>query len=128
MLEVETMTRQQAQKEAQKRWGKRAMIRVGELLSSPDKRAEAQAILKRNRERRDAIDHEVNERLNAMDWYRELMAERKACVRAVSEAQGWAAYYKFKVGRDVGIAFSVDGCGDTWEAAFADAERQKALA
>lgn len=116
------MTRQQAEKEARKRWGRKAMIRAGSAISSPEKRAEAKQRLQANKERRDAIDREVAERLKAMDWYQALMVERKSCLDAIRDSSGWNVYYKFSVGRDVGIAFAVDGRGDTWEEAFARAD------
>jgi hypothetical protein len=117
------MTRQQAEREAKKRWGARAMIRAGEALSSPEKRAEAFAKIKASRERKEAIDREVKERLAAMGWYQALMAERQECLRVVSQTQGWASYRKFAVGRDIGTAFSIEGQGDTWEEAFAAATK-----
>lgn len=112
------MTREQAQREARKRWGTRALIRAGEKLSSPESRASALQRLRDNRDRRDAIDSEVQRRLNEMDWYKALMLERRACAEAVKHGTGWACYYKFSVGCDVGIAFHVKGQGDTWEEAF----------
>lgn len=122
------MTREQAIREARKRFGPRAIARAGEALSSPEKRATALATLKANRERRDAIDREVQARLDAEDWYRALMAERKECQKIISQTQGWASYYKFAVGKDIGIAFSVEGQGDTWEEAFGDVGGKKATA
>jgi hypothetical protein len=125
VLEVDTMTREQAIREGRKRWGKRAIVRAGEALSSPEQRAEAMDRLKRNRARRDEIDREVQARLNTLDWYRAAQAERKACLQEVSQTQGWASYYKFSVGLDIGIAFSVEGQGDTWEEAFAKADPKR---
>jgi hypothetical protein len=122
MLEVTRMTRQQAQREAQKRWGARGIVRAGEALSSPEKRATAKQALDCGKTRRDAIDKEVQDRLNAEDWYRALMAERKQCIEQIKGASGWNCYYKFAVGKDAGIAFHVDGQGDTWEEAFAQAD------
>lgn len=116
------MTRTQAAREARKRWGLKGIIRAYEAWSSPEKRAAALQRLQANRARREAIDKEIAERLALLDWYRQLQDERRACVKAVSEAQGQCGYYKFNVGKDIGYAFEVEGQGDTWEEAFGKAK------
>lgn len=118
------MTRQQAIKESRKRWGQRSLARAYETMSSPEKRATAAEAVRTNRERRDAIDREVQARLNALDWYQALMAERKKCSQTIRETEGLATYYKFCVGH-VDIGFHVEGWGDTWEEAFAMADAKR---
>lgn len=115
------MTREQAMKEARKRWGARAMIRAHERLSSPEQREAAAAEVRAMKDRRDAIEREINERLAALDWYQQLTAERKDVVKNIEQNRWRQAYYKFAVGSDMGFAFHVRGSGDTWEQAFANA-------
>lgn len=119
------MTREQALRKARKKWGTKALIRASEPISSQEKREAAAATMRAARERRDAIDKEVAERLKTLDWYQALMAERKETVKTINEVQGWVSYFKFNVGYDAGIAFHISGYGDTWEQAFEKAEGAK---
>jgi len=120
------MTRTQAIKEAQKRWGKKALVRAHEQLSSPERRADAAAQLTDAAARIEAIDREVAERLAVLDWYQALIAERKTLRAQKETANSWRSYYKFSVGQDAhGFAFMVLGKGDTWEEAFADADKHR---
>ena len=120
------MTREQAIREARKRWGARAMVRANDRvgLSSQEQRQAGSAQVKEWRERKEAIEREINERLAKTDWYQELSAERKKLYDQIQKNQWRTSYYKFAVGRDIGIAFSVEGQGDTWEQAFASAEQK----
>lgn len=115
------MTRPQAEKLARAKWGKRAIIRVEGELSSPEKRAAAMVKLHEAKDRRTAIDKEIAERLSQLDWYVALVAERKQVCKTVSDQSYYVSRYKFTVGYDSGLAFHVEGYGDTWEEAFAKA-------
>ena len=118
------MTREQAQREATKRWGKQACIRASESLSSPEKRTAAKAMRDAGKARIEAIDAEIKKRLLELDWYTALLAEKKNLRDKWGQVKGTGdlSYYKFSVGKDVGYAFHVCGSGDTWEEAFAQAD------
>lgn len=115
------MTREQALRQAVRRWGKRALIRANTNQSSPERRAAAIARRAQLKERRDAIDAEINERLSALDWYQQLIAERKALLDEQKSLTG-TDYYKFAVGREEMGGFWIKGEGDTWEQAFEAAD------
>ena len=116
------MTREQASKAAAKRWGKRAMWRVEEKSSSPERRESARAEAAELKAKADALSAEIKRRLDALDWLTEMNAERLRLRKAADRA-GWGAmHYKFTVGENVGYAFVVKGQGDTWEEAFAKAD------
>jgi hypothetical protein len=117
------MTRDQAIKQAIKRWGKRAIVRACQTLSSPEKRADAGERFRAAKDRIDAIDAEIKDRLAALDWYQSLTTERRMLRLAQNVAAAERCHYKFAVGRDTGIAFHVCGQGDTWEQAFAAADQ-----
>ena len=120
------MTRDKALREAQRRWGKKALIRAYDRISSPEERAEAREYFDAAKARIEAIDREIADRLAALDWYQALKAERAAMVKDKQTHIGRMSYYKFTVGRDsMGIAFAVEGQGDTWEMAFAQADARK---
>lgn len=121
------MTRDQALRQAQKRWGKRAAIRAEGELSSPEKRAAA-------KERKDTLRSQKAE-LEAEITRREVAAgipEVRAQIQALSKpitSEMWESMrYRFTVGSVDGVigAFHVKGQGDTWEQAFdaADAKDQ----
>jgi seryl-tRNA synthetase len=119
------MTREQAAREAKKRWGKRAHIRADEKLSSPEKRAAAKTQTDALKARRDAIDKEIAERLAALDWYQALKAERRDVSQRLDNVRWETHYYRFGVG-ELFVGFHVHGEGDTWEQAFAAADARKA--
>jgi hypothetical protein len=123
------MTRDQALRQAVKRWGKSAYVQARERLSSPESRAAAGDTVKAARARIDAIDVEIRERLALLDWYQALQAERKAERAKMAAVGANAMYYKFSVGKVSnvgGMAFySVGGQGDTWEQAFAQADGKR---
>ena len=119
------MTRDQALKEARKRWGDKAIIRAYDSLSSERKRETAAALFDEAKARIEAIDAEIKARLEALDWYQALLAERRLLVKQKQDNLGEKLYKKFAVGKDSsGIAFHVCGQGDTWEEAFAEADRK----
>ena len=121
------MTRVQAQRELAKRWGKRGYWRVGNGLSSPERRANAQAGVDSTRAARAELEAEIKRREDAAG-IPELRERVKALAQTIREtALGDANYYKFKVGfiDNVIGAFNIIGYGDTWEEAFADADRKR---
>jgi hypothetical protein len=103
------MTKSQALKEAVKRWGKNAAVqdKGKERASTPERRAEAKARLRQ---------------FNALP-------EGEKKVRR-KERDHWLTEtyrYRYTVGFIAhGIAFAVQGDGDTWEEAFASADERKA--
>jgi hypothetical protein len=118
------VTRAQALKAAKKRWGKRALVRANDALSSPERRDEARTRTIALRSRRTAIEAEIAERLAALDWYQALRAEQRAVAAELDRVNVRQSYYKFAVGRASlgGFVFSIEGEGDTWEDAFAKAD------
>lgn len=120
------MTRQQAEREAKKRWGAKGIIRASDSLSSPEKRNAAKALRDTCKARIEAIDAEIKQRLSQIDWYQALLAEKKSLRDEWGQIRGTGhlSYYKFSVGKDLGYAFHVCGNGDTWEEAFAEADRK----
>lgn len=118
------MTREQAQRQAVKRWGKRAYIRAENGLSSPEARAAASERWASTSTELEAVEKELANRLKACDWYQELTGKIRNLRKAKSE-QGWFRhYYKFAVG-ELHIGFHVEGQGDTWEEAFAQADAKR---
>ncbi len=116
------MTREQAIKEARNRWGKAGIARASETLSSPERRTTQSDRNTALKARREAINAELAERLNALPWYVALIKERAEVAKELSSTQWNAHYFKFQVGKDLGYAFHVSGSGDTWEQAFAQAD------
>lgn len=119
-----SMTNQQAMKQATKRWGKQALIQNGGHFSSPDRRAEAQGKAVAARARIKEIDQEIADRLKALDWYQSLTGERRELQKVASDNISLALRYRFQVGRNTGLFFEVLGSGDTWEEAFAQADKR----
>ena len=109
------MTKAQAWKEAQARWGKRAIIRFSpRALVETDK-----APL---RERRKAVKAE----LDALPRTPETREQRSALLREERELFGQIIGDRCNVGQEMDIlaAFHVMGAGDTWEQAFAKADER----
>jgi hypothetical protein len=109
------MTKAQAWKEAQKRWGKRAIIR-----HSP--RALTEAAKAPLRERRKAVKAE----LEVTPRTPETMTKRSALIREERDLMGRVLGDRCSVGQEMDIlaAFHVMGSGDTWEQAFAKADER----
>jgi hypothetical protein len=122
------MTREQAITKARKMLGKNAEIRVSASLTSPDRREAARARANAAREQIDALKREIAEREQAAGIPE--LRERKAKLAQERDyAMAESCHYKFTVGHVVsGLFLHVDGQGDTWEEAFAKAEREKATA
>lgn len=122
------MTRDQALRQAQKRWKKVAAIRVEGEASSPERRAAAKERRDKLNARRAEIDAEIL-RLEIAAGIPELRAEREQVVKASLVAFGEALHRRFLVGYvddRIGM-FHMQGHGDTWEEAFAayDAKGEK---
>lgn len=115
------MTNQQAIAKAKKRWGAKFSVRAGQSFSSPERRTQARDTVVQARDEIKQIDEEVARRLKELDWYQELQTRRRKCREHVSNTEGLAHYYRFSVGTQNGVFFSVAGQGDTWEEAFAKA-------
>jgi hypothetical protein len=122
------MTNDQAMRQATKRWGKKAAIRNAGHFSSPERRDEASGKAQTARARIKDIDQEITARLKALDWYQALTSERKDLQKVASENSGMALFHRFSVGKDMGLFFEVLGSGDTWEEAFAQADRRSSAA
>jgi len=120
------MTKQQAEKLARKRWGKRAIVRQGDDMSSPERRAKGREQLIAARDEITAIEQEIAERLNALDWYQELLARKREALKRKDAAFWPSMYYRFEVGKFDGLGFSIEGQGDTFEQAFAKADEHRA--
>lgn len=109
------MTKAQAWKAAQKRWGKRAIIR-----HSP--RALTEADKAPLRERRKQVKAE----LEATPRTPETAARRSMLLREERDLFGQVLGDRCNVGQEMDIlaAFHVMGSGDTWEQAFAKADER----
>jgi hypothetical protein len=118
------MTRHEATRAAAKRFGAKAHLRIRDGRTSPELREASISTLRVRRERVKAIDAEIAARLAALDWYRDLQAERRELTAAITMSLGNVAAYKFAVGKIEGIGFHVYGQGDTWEEAFAAADKR----
>lgn len=101
------MNRSQALKEAVKRWGNTACVqdRGAKLASTPESREAARTILRS---------------INALPD-----AEKKARRKERDEALCAMYRFRYNVGTlAMGIAFGVNGSGDTWEEAFYEADNR----
>ena len=123
------MTRQEAIRQAGKRWGKRAAYRVNGDCSSSEQREANGAKIRALRAEKESIIKDTNRRLQGIQWYRE-SCERQKAIYAELKTLSPMPYYKFQVGSIDGIlgAFHIKGEGDTWEQAFADADRRETKA
>jgi hypothetical protein len=124
------MTNAQAAAKAKKRWGASFYIRADESFSSPERREKAQTTVREANERIKHIDDEIRRRLDELDWYRELISEKRNLRKTVAKTEGHAFYYRFSVGTQngisgVGIFNTILGDGDTWEEAFAKADTRQ---
>jgi hypothetical protein len=117
------MTNQQAASKAKKRWGKAFYIRNSESMSSPESRDKSRERYKKSKAEADAIEDEIRRRLSELDWYQELLKRKRELRKESENAQGRALYYRFSVGKSNGMFTTILGQGDTWEEAFAAAEK-----
>ena len=123
------MTREEAKRQAARRWGKRSYWQVGTEQSSPERRSEVQAIADGARAERAALEAELKRREEEAG-IPALRGQIKAAGERFREAAlGGAVYYRFRVGFTDSIigAFNVCGEGDTWEEAFAAADTNKTI-
>jgi len=98
-------------------------------MSSPERRAKAQAAVDDSRAARAELEAEIKRREEAAG-ITELREQIKALSQTAREtALGHASYYKFRVGFIDNIigAFNVVGCGDTLEEAFAQADERRKI-
>jgi|SRR5215475_9937079 len=122
------MTKAQAEKLARKRWGKQAIVRQGEDLSSPERRAKGKEQHTAAHDEILAIEKEIAERLAALEWYQELLRRKREALKRKDAAFWPSIYYRFEVGTFDGLAFSIKGQGDTFEQAFEHADERRAAA
>lgn len=123
------MTNQQAAAKAKKRWGNRFMVRNSGYFTSPEKRQAAQTTTVNARAEIKRIDEEVAARLKELDWYQELQKQRRKARERISQNEGLSLYYRFSVGKQTSFGFNeIVGQGDTWEEAFADADKREKVA
>lgn len=117
------MTNQQAATKAKKRWGNKFYVHNSGHMSSSEARTKARQTVIDARAEMKRIDEEITRRLNALDWYQELRAKRKEAQTQVRDTEGVAHHYRFSVGTTNSMFNSISGQGDTWEEAFAAADR-----
>lgn len=120
------MTPSQADKQAKKRWGNGGFAEMYQRSSSPERREKASAELRAARERMDAINTEIRKRLAALDWYQELMREASELRKSIRDNESLALYHRFHVGKRSGMFGTVLGSGDSFEEAFAKADKSNA--
>lgn len=109
------MTKATAWKEAQQRWGKRAIIRHSPRALTEDQKAPL-------RERHKQVKAE----LAAIPRTPETQEQRRALLREERDLFGQLIGDRCNVGNlmDILNAFHVMGSGDTWEQAFAKADER----
>lgn len=117
------MTKEQALKQATRRWGKKAFVRMNPSVSSPERRAAAKEKLDAARAEKEAIEKELNERLAACDWFQDLTQRKREATKRIDAARGEALYQRFAVGEMNTLFAHVKGTGDTFEEAFAEADK-----
>jgi len=117
------MTQATALKRAIKLWGKAGAVRDGGKPTSLADRAAARlrfdAFGKDFPEPRPTDDRTIAE-LKAWE------ARGRAWRQARSEAAAYCRFFRYAVGVSSGMFFEVKGEGDTWEQAFAAAEKRSA--
>jgi hypothetical protein len=119
------MTRDQAIRKLKALYGEKLCYRVGNAITSADRRAAALERLRELRAAKEQHDQDVQARLNALDWYQAANAHRRELVTQIERAQGEVSHFKFSVGVNRGWCFEITGSGDTWEEAIQKAEAKK---
>lgn len=119
-MQTQAMTNQQAASKAKRRYGKRFYVRAGESFSSPERREKARDTVVDARAEVKRIDEEITRRLSVLDWYQDLRKQRSELTKRINNTEGNARYYRFHVGKSGGLL----GSGDTWEEAFAQADKR----
>lgn len=120
------MTNQQAASKAKKRWNGRAYIRAGQDFSSPERRDKNREQYKTARAELEAIEADIKQRLSELDWYQELRTKQRKLRKVADAAQSEALYHRFSVGKSGSMFTEIFGQGDTWEEAFAEADKRAA--
>lgn len=122
------MTDQQAKQQAKKRWGKKFAVRNAGHFSSADKRSEASNRVSELRAKKESLIREKDERLKALDWLTEINRKIVELNKEIQNEIPKTMFKRFDVGRVGGVAgmnfFEVLGSGDTWEEAFAQADKR----
>ena len=116
------MDNNQARTQAKKRWGAKFYIRNSGFMSSPERRLKAQNEFHEARDAIAAIDKEIKERLATLDWYQELIANKRHHRKRSEQAQSDALHHRFSVGKQGAMFTEILGSGDTWEEAFNQAD------
>ena len=119
------MTNEQASRQAKKRWGNKFYICNGESFSSPEKRDKNGEQYRTATKEIADIEAEIKRRLSELDWYQELRTRQQALRKEANNAQGYALYYRFSVGKRGPVFTEILGQGDTWEEAFEKADSRK---
>lgn len=115
------MTREQAVRRLTKLFGAKAYWRVGNEITSPEKRAAARADADRLRADAAAIDAEVKQRM-IDTGIQARIDEARAIRKRASDRIGYALHYRFHVGKVGSMFAEILGEGDTWEEAIEKAE------
>lgn len=114
------MTRAQALRKAIKLWGRTAAVRDDgpDLASTPERRAAAAQKLR-----------ELRNTLPTGPWAGMTTEDRRARRKLSDDQFSESVRYRYTVGRiELGLFFAVRGQGDTWELAFAAAEKHDQMA
>lgn len=119
------ITRDKALKTLKRLFGDKAWWRVGDPVSSPERRAKARQDADALQAQMDTIDAEIKRRQIAAG-IPDLNKQRHALAQQRQEALGWARYRKFNVGQHNGLCIEITGEGDTWAEALAAVEAKKA--
>jgi hypothetical protein len=120
------MTNQQAAAKAKKRWGNRFYVRNAENMSSQQKRNENRDRYMELRAEIEQTEADVKLQLSQLDWYQEARKRQQELRKEADKAQSIALYHRFSVGKSNDMFTEIVGNGDTWEEAFADAEKREA--
>jgi hypothetical protein len=116
------MTRTEALKAARRLFGKGASVSEGRHPSSPEAREQALQKARAARWRVAEIDNELAERLAQLPWYAALTAERRKMQEAHKDGQGWAMYYRCRVGVANSMYVEHKSEGDNWQEAIDKAQ------
>lgn len=120
------MTRDQAIRKLRAMFGAKAYFRVGNEITSPEKREAGRADRDRLRAEAAAIDAEVTQRL--IDTGIQARMDEARALRKEADQRGWSSLgYRFSVGQLTFMGFLIEGQGDTWEEAIAAAAKKTAV-
>jgi len=119
------MTRPEAVKKLHAMYGQKGYAEVGARISSQDDRDAKLARLRELRAEKDAIDQWIKDELAKLPWYVEAVARRRAIYLEIQKGDH-LPYYKFTIGLNKEWCREIIGYGDTWEQAFAMADKRKA--